>query len=181
MRWVLVLLCASCAVPGDDSFSGGGTPGDPNGGAGSGGSDGGGDVGDSGGTDDTGLREDCTADDLEWNSSVQNDRSSKPFYSGDTITFWGSVYNPCGNTVPLELGSTCLFDIVALQPPYGAPSQQATVSGCTTTEQVVDLKSLGLQTKSYTWGPLYTQGDYSYGLQVTTPDARVLTGTFTIQ
>src|SRR6187431_577872 len=99
MRWLVVLL-SSCAVPGDDSFSGGGTPGEPTGGGGSvGGSNGGGD--DGGGTDDTAQTSDCTADDLEWSSTVQNDRASKPFYSGDTITFWGFVDNPCANTVSL--------------------------------------------------------------------------------
>lgn len=179
MGWVLVLLF-SCALPGDDSFSGGGTPGEPTGGAGSGGSNGGGDDG-GGTTDDTAAPTGCTVDDLQWSSAVQNDRAQKPFYSGDTITFWGSVYNPCANTVSLELGSTCLFDIVALQPPNGAPSQEATVNGCTTTSNVEEIESSDLLTKSYTWGPLYVMGGYSYGLQVTTSDARVLTGSFTIQ
>ena len=181
MGSVLVLLL-SCAVPGDDSFSGGGTPGEPTGGAGSGGSDGESDGGDDGGgTDDTAETADCTVDDLEWSSLAQNDRASKPFYSGDTITFWGYVDNPCGNTVSLTLESTCLFDIVSLQPPNGAPALQATVNGCTTTSQVVELESSDLLTKAHTWGPLYVMGTYSYGLRVTTPDARVLTGSFTIQ
>jgi hypothetical protein len=179
----VLLLLFSCAVPGDDSFSGGGTPGEPTGGGGSvGGSDGGSDGGDDGaGTDDTGKPVGCTADDLEWSSLAQNNRASKPFYSGDTITFWGYVDNPCGNTVSLTLESTCLFDIVSLQPPNGAPTQQATVNGCTTTSQVVDLESSDLLTKAHTWGPLYVMGTYSYGLRVTTPDALVLTGSFTIQ
>ena len=178
MGWVLVLL-VSCALPGDDSFSGGGTPGEPTGGAGSSGGNGGGD--DGGGTDDTAETTDCTVDDLVWSSLAQNDRASKPFYAGDTITFWGYVDNPCGNTVSLTLESTCLFDIVSLEPPNGAPTQQATVPGCTTTSQVVELEPSDLATKAYTWGPLYVMGTYSYGLRVTTPDPRVLTGSFTIQ
>jgi len=178
MRW-LVFLLSSCAVPGDDSFSGGGTPGEPTGGGGSVGGSNGGD--DGGGTDDTAEPTGCTVDDLEWSTVVQNDRASKPFYSGDTIYFWGYANNPCANTVSLELESTCLFDIVSLQPPNGAPAQQATVPGCTTTSQVVELESSDLMAKAYEWGPLYVMGQYTYSLRVTTPDARVLTGSFTIQ
>jgi hypothetical protein len=167
-------------IPEDDTFSGGGTQDSPMGGGGSvGGSNGGGD--DGGGTDDTAETTDCTVDDLEWSTVVQNDRESKPFYSGDTIWFWGYVSNPCANTVSLELESTCLFDIVSLQPPNGAPAQQATVPGCTTTSNVEELESSDLLPKAYEWGPLYVMGSYSYGLRVTTPDARVLTGSFTIQ
>jgi hypothetical protein len=177
MVWVLLF---SCALPEDDSFSGGGTPDPPGGGGGSvGGSNGGDDGG--GETDDTAETVGCTVDDLAWSSTVQNDRGSKPFYGGDTFTFWGYADNPCANTVSLELESTCLFDIVSLQPPNGAPTQQATVPGCTTTSQVVELESSDLETKAYQWGPLYVSGTYQYGLRVTTPDERVLTGSFLIQ
>ena len=174
----VLLLLFSCVVP-DDSFSGGGTEDSWMGGGGNAGGNGGGD--DGGGTDDTAEPTDCTADDLEWSTDVENNRGSKPFYSGDTITFWGFANNPCANTVSLELESTCLFDIVSLQPPNGAPSQEATVPGCTTTSNAVELESSDLETKAYEWGPLYVMGSYSYGLRVTTPDARVLTGSFTIQ
>ena len=116
MVWVL-LLC-SCVVPDDDSFSGGGTQDSPMGGGGNAGGNGGG--GDDSVTDDSAEPTGCTLDDLEWSTMVQNHRESKPFYAGDTISFWGYVSNPCANTVSLELESTCLFDIVSLQPPTGA-------------------------------------------------------------
>src|SRR5262245_42970565 len=100
MRWIVVLLF-SCVVPGDDSFSGGGTPGEPTGGGGSSGGNGGGD--DGGGTGDTAEPTGCTVDDLEWSSAAANTRDSKPFYSGDTIILWGTANNPCANTVSLTL------------------------------------------------------------------------------
>lgn len=182
MPWVLLLL-VSCVVDDDDSFSGGGTPDPPGGGGGSvGGSNGGSEGGDDGGgTDDTGEIVDCTIDDLEWSTVAQNNRGSKPFYSGDVITLWGYVDNPCESAVSVPLESTCLFDIVSLQPPNGAPTQKATVPGCTTTSNAVELGPSDLLTKAYTWGALYVMGTYSYGLRVTTDDERVLTGSFTIQ
>jgi hypothetical protein len=178
MVWVLLF---SCALPEDDSFSGGGTPDPPGGGGGSVDGSNGGSGDDSGGTDDTAQTVGCTVDDLGWSTLVQNNRGAKPFYAGDTITFWAYADNPCASSVSLELESTCLFDIVALEPPNGAPTQQAAVPGCTTTSQVIELAPSDLLTKAYTWGPLYVTGEYAYGLRITTPDERVLSGSFTIQ
>jgi hypothetical protein len=179
---VVVLLLFSCVVP-EDSYSGGGSEGTPTGGGGSaGGSNGGSDGGDDGGgTDDTGTPVDCTSDDLEWTSVVYNNRGSEPSYPGDTFTFWGYVANPCAQTVPLDLESTCLFDIVTLHPPNGAATQQAVVPGCTTTSRTVDLGPSDVLPGSYTWGPLYVSGTYGYGLRTTTPDELLLTGSFLVQ
>jgi hypothetical protein len=175
MGWVLALLL-SCVVD-DDPFGGGGAEGTPTGGGATGGSD---DSGGDGGTDDT-APTDCTDAELEWSTLAQNDSSSTPFYSGDSITFWGYVENPCAEVVSLSLQSTCLFDVVTLQPPNGAAMQEAIVPGCTTTSQVVELGAHDLLPEAYTWGPLYVAGQYGYGLRATTPDERVLVGSFTIQ
>ena len=181
MRWLLVLLF-SCALPPDDSYSGGGNEGTPTGGGGSAGGNGGGDGGDDGnGTDDTGGPVGCTTDDLEWASVALNDRSSKPFYGGDTFTFWGSVTNPCAEPVSLELESTCLFDIATLHPPNGGSTLQAIIPGCTTTSQIVELGANDELPGAYTWGALYVSGTYGYGLHATTPDERVVEGSFQIQ
>ena len=180
MSCVLVLLF-SCMVP-DDSYSGGGSEGTPTGGGGSAGGNGGGDGGDDGnGTDDTAAPVNCTSDDLVWTSEALNNRGSKPFYAGDTITFWGGVANPCAEPVSLELESTCLFDIATLHPPNGGSTLQAVVPGCTTTSQIVELGAFDVLPQAYTWGPLYVSGTYGYGLRATTPDERVISGSFLIQ
>jgi hypothetical protein len=172
MLWVLAI---ACAVE-DGPFGGGGEEGTPTGGGQAG--DGGGGDG-LGGTDDTGSGG-CTDRDLQWSVEAANASDSKPFYSGDAFTFWGYVQNPCANAVAIAVESTCLFDIVTLRPPNGAAEQQALVPGCTSTTKTLEIGAYDIELQSYGWGPLYVAGVYGFSMQATTPDERVLSGTFTL-
>ncbi len=175
MPWVLALLVA-CDIDAD-TFGGGGEEGTPTGGgsAGGGNGDGGGS-----GSDDTAVT-DCADGDLEWVTEPENQLGTTPFYAGDSITFWGYVKNPCATSLSLVLESTCLFDVITLHPPNGASTQQALAPGCSTTTETVEIGPYDLEVQAYTWGPLYVAGLYAYSMQATTPDDRVLSGSFAIE
>jgi hypothetical protein len=174
---VLAVTVAGCkyAPPGwgDDGTDGGGI---------------GGTIGtDSGPGDDTGMdtatnttTPACSASELVWTSGVTNALGSTPLYSGDTITFWAQVTNPCATGVAATLASTCLFDEVQLTVPNGAGTQETLVSGCTASKGQLLLKPGDSAVESTTWGPIYIQGGYAYTLVTTVTSAPLLMGSFTI-